>query len=86
MKIVIEIYKNNEKDPEVKISVPLNIFRIAGKLIPQNVAQEINKEGIDLNEIINNLEDPKVAGTLIEIEKKDKRIVISLVKTLALNG
>ena len=77
-KIIIATYINKNPEPESKITIPLNVFSFARNLIPKSAIADLEKEGIDLNNIFSNADGPDFVGTLIEIEKKDKRIVVTI--------
>lgn len=76
--IKIRIFKIGDDKPETTITIPLGVLRVASKLIPKKASAALEKEGIDLNEIVELSENEKVHGTLIEIENPDERIVISI--------
>ncbi len=76
--IKIRIYQKAAKKPETTITIPLDVFRVASKLIPKKASTALEKEGIDLNEIVKLSKNKEVRGTLIEIENPDQRIVVSI--------
>ncbi len=74
----IYIFKSGATEPETKITIPLGVLRVASKLIPKKAAAVLEKEGIDLNEILALSESKEICGTLLEIENPKERIVISI--------
>jgi len=77
-KLRIRIYKDDPEKPEVSIAIPLKVLQIAKKFIPSNVRQELQDEGIDLNEMISAVHELKDVGTIMEIEKEDQLIIIAV--------
>ncbi len=77
-KIVIATYINNDPEPEAKVTIPFNIFSFARNLIPKGVISELEKKGIDLNSFFSNFDSSDFVGTLIEIEKKDRKIIVTI--------
>jgi acyl CoA:acetate/3-ketoacid CoA transferase beta subunit len=74
----IKVYKSGQEKADTVVTVPLTVVRIAKKFIPNKAKLEMEKEGIDLNEIADLVEKEDVKGTLIEVEKESERIVISV--------
>jgi len=76
----IRVFKRGEKNPDTTITIPGNILKIAGKLIPHRLSEILQDKGIDIGEIIRLSENPDAKGTLVEIEehKKNEKVVIAL--------
>jgi hypothetical protein len=76
----IRKFKGSELMPETTVTVPGSVLRTASKLIPKQAIEALQKEGIDLEEIIRLSENPEAHGTLVDIEdhRKHERVVISL--------
>ena len=51
-------------------------------LIPKKAKEELQKEGIDIKEIIKLSESPHFTGTVLEVDnhQKNEKIIISLEK------
>lgn len=79
-KLKITIFKDGDSAPDVTITVPLGVFRVASKLVPRKIVSILEEHGIEINQIVelSRLDEP--LGTLAEIEehKRNKRIVISM--------
>ena len=52
-KIIIEI--KSAKGENVKIKLPLKLANLAMKMIPKDKISELDQEGVDLREIVNNI-------------------------------
>jgi hypothetical protein len=74
----IRIYRPGETEPKTKISIALGLARLASKVLPRKIKQDLEKEGVDLNEVLSLIAKENVRGKLIDIEKPDERIVISV--------
>jgi hypothetical protein len=76
----IRVYKRRETDPETTITIPVNILKIASRLIPHRLADILRYKGIDIDEIIILSDNPDAKGTMVEIEehKKNEKVVIAL--------
>ena len=79
-KLKIRIFKNNDTQPDTTITIPLNILKVASKLIPKRAIAVLENEGIDLNQIIEISQNEEVSGTLVEIEKhkKNEKVIIAI--------
>ena len=76
----IRVFKGDEAEPDVTVTIPGGVLKVASKLIPKRAAEALQDKGIDLDELIKLSANPDVHGTLVEIDehKKDERVVISL--------
>lgn len=76
----IRVFKNGAEQPGTTITIPGGILKIASKLIPKKATEALQKEGVDIEEIIRLSDNPDVQGTLVEIDEHDKneKIVISI--------
>ncbi len=74
----ILVYRPGATEPKTRISVNLALARIASKILPCKIKQDLEKEGVDLGEVLSLIAKENVRGKLIEIEKASERIVISV--------
>jgi hypothetical protein len=76
----IEVFKNNSTGPETTIKIPLDVLKVASKLMPRNVVSSLEEKGIDINNMLYASQNEKIQGTLVEIEehRKNERVVISV--------
>ena len=76
----IRVFKGKDTAPASTVTVPGGILRIASRLIPKQATDALQKEGIDLDEIVRLSDNPDGHGTLVEVEdhRKNERIVIAL--------
>jgi hypothetical protein len=76
----IRIFRGSDPTPDSTVTVPGDLLKIASKLIPTKAIDTLQKEGVDLEEIIRLSENPEAHGILVDIEdhKKHERITISL--------
>ncbi len=73
------MFKGTETKPTTTISIPLDVLKIASKLMPKQVASNLKEKGIDINEILE-LSKKDIKGTLIEVDehKKKEKVIISI--------
>lgn len=78
--VKITTYKVGEINPEVTISIPSNVFKIAKKLIPDSLYKDLEKEGIDLSGIDELIGSGESLGVILEVEdhRKNQKTVISI--------
>jgi hypothetical protein len=78
--VKITTYKAGEVTPQVTITIPSNVFKIAKKLIPQAAYESLEKEGIDLSGIDELIQSGESLGVILEVEdhNKNERTVISI--------
>ena len=76
----IEVFNNSSNGPETTIKIPLDVLKVASKLMPKNIMSSLEEKGIDLNHILYVTQKEKIRGILVEIEehRKNERIVISV--------
>ena len=79
-KLCIKKYENGNEKPLKTISIPLAVLKIVKNLIPKKVKDELQKEGIDIQEIIKLSESPDFTGTVLEVDnhEKNEKVIISL--------
>ena len=78
--VKITTYKAGEISPEVTISIPSKVFKIAKKLIPNSLYKDLEKEGVDLSGIDELIGSGESLGVILEVEdhKKNEKTVISI--------
>jgi hypothetical protein len=76
----IEVFKNSSTGPETTIKIPLDVLKVASKLMPKNVMSSLEEKGIDINHLLYATQKEKIQGILVEIEEhtKNERVVISV--------
>ena len=79
-KLCINKFENGNNKPLKTISIPLGVLKIVKNLIPKKVTEELQKEGIDMQEIIKLSENPDFNGTILEVEnhENNEKVIISL--------
>jgi hypothetical protein len=60
---------------KVKINVPLSLARVVMRAIPGPARQQMDAQGIDLEQILNEISDLKI-GKLVEIEDGGNRVEV----------
>ena len=78
--VKITTYKAGEIKPEVTISIPSKVFKIAKKLIPNSLYKDLEKEGVDLSGIDELIGSGESLGVILEVEdhRKNEKTVISI--------
>ena len=78
--VKITTYKAGEVKPEVTISIPSKVFKIAKKLLPDSLYRDLEKEGIDLSGIDELIGSGESLGVILEIEdhRKNEKTVIAI--------
>lgn len=74
----IKTYAAGSEKPKSAIRVPLLVARLAGRLIPRPVAEDLARKGINVAEILDIIRKEGLEGTLMEIEKGGERTVVSV--------
>ena len=74
----IQVYETGKGEPSRRITILLATFHVSYQLIPRKIKESLAREGIDLMELreLGGKNGPK--GPLIEIEKRDEKLVILL--------
>ena len=81
-KLCIKKYEQGTEKPLTTVSIPLAVIKIVKSLIPKKAKEELQKEGIDIKEIIKLSESPDFTGTVLEVDnhEKNEKVIISLEK------
>ena len=81
-KLCIKKFKQGNIKPLTTVSIPLAVIKMVKSLIPKKAKEELQKEGIDIKEIIKLCESPHFSGTVLEVDnhQKNEKIIISLEK------
>ena len=79
-KLCIKKYEQGTEKPLTTVSIPLAVIKIVKSLIPKKAKEELQKEGIDIQEIIKLSESPDFNGTVLEVDnhEKNEKVIISL--------
>ena len=79
-KLCIKKYDQGTEKPITTVSNPLAVIKIVKSLIPKKTKEELQKEGIDIQEIIKLSESPDFTGTVLEVDnhEKNEKVIISL--------
>ena len=80
VKLCIKKYEQDTEKPITTVSIPLAVIKLVKSLIPKKAKEELQKEGIDIQEIIKLSESPDFNGTILEVENhvKKEKVIISL--------
>ena len=78
--VKIRVYRDTDQHLASTVTIPGGILRIAARLMPRRAVEALQKEGIELDELVRLSEQPEAQGRLVEIEDHDKneRVVVSL--------
>jgi len=81
-KLCIKKYEQGTEKPITTVSIPLAVIKIVKSLIPKKAKEELQKEGIDIQEIFKLSESPDFTGTVLEVDnhEKNEKVIISLEK------
>ena len=79
-KLCIKKYEQETEKPITTVSIPLAVIKIVKSLIPKKAKEELQKEGIEIQEIIKLAESPDFTGTVLEVDnhEKNEKVIISL--------
>ena len=79
-KLCIKKFKEGNENPSTTVSIPLMVIKMVKSLIPKKAKEELQKEGIDIQEIIKLSESSDFTGTVLEVEnhEKSEKVIISI--------
>ena len=79
-KLCIKKYEQGTEKPLTTVSIPLTVIKIVKSLIPKKAKEQLQKEGIDIQEIIKLSESPDFTGIVLVVDnhEKNEKVVISL--------
>ena len=78
--LFIRVFENNEKKPAQTVTIPLAVLKLARSFIPKRAKTALEKEGIDLDQIMGLANQQEAPGVLLNVEdhKKKRKVVISI--------
>ncbi|MCL4454303.1 MAG: hypothetical protein M1157_01480 [Deinococcus sp.] len=59
------------KDVKVKVNVPVSLAKFAFKFVPLEAREELEEQGIDIAEILDQLKGELPEGRLVDVEVSD---------------
>jgi hypothetical protein len=74
--LVIRVDEGGKNKSNFKIN--LKVARMFSKMIPKKAREEMEKKGIDLNDVIQQIKDKAEVGVLAEVEDGNEHITISI--------
>jgi hypothetical protein len=72
----ILVWENGQE--KVKVNVPLALARIAVKAIPNSARQQINAQGLDIDQLLAGVVDNLKPGKLVEVQDGGDHVEIFL--------
>ncbi len=85
LKITIDAKNRGDtgKNAKIRVNVPLSLARFAARFMPADAQQQLNAQGIDLGEILQQLGDEVPDGPLVDIDADEgdtkARILVEVV-------
>lgn len=61
---------------KVKVNVPLALARIALKAIPNSARQQINAQGVDIDQLLNGVMNNLKPGRIVEVQDGNSRVEV----------
>ena len=79
-RLFIRVFENKEKNPTQTVTIPLGVLKLARSFIPNRARAALEKEGIDLDQVMGLADQREAPGVLLEVEdhKKKRKVVISI--------
>jgi hypothetical protein len=74
----IKFFELGKTNPERTITIPMAVVRIAEKFIPKEYRKFLEKESIDVRELLRRVNEENLRGILFEIEEINKHIVVAI--------
>jgi hypothetical protein len=78
--LIIRVFESGEKKPAQTVTIPLGVLKIARSFVPKGARAALEKEGIDLDNVMGLAEGAEAPGVLLEVEdhKRKRKVVISI--------
>ena len=71
-------YEDGSFEPTVTLNIPLAGLKIANSLLPPKVKEQMVAQGIDLGEILKQVDKGAKPATLLEVKDGGDHVIISL--------
>ena len=76
----LKIYVTENGKEQVNISIPIQLVKLLKKLIPSTAKDKLNEEGIDIEELMTQVEERTFDGKLVDIEDGNTHVEIKMIK------
>jgi len=76
----IVVYEGNESQPQVTLNIPLAGLKIANTFIPEQAKKQMAAQGIDLGEILKQVDNGLGPTTLLDVKDGNDHVIISTVE------
>jgi len=76
----LKIYVTENGKEQVNISIPIQLVKLLKKLIPGSAKDKLSEEGIDIEELMTQVEERTFDGKLVDIEDGNTHVEIKMVK------
>jgi hypothetical protein len=74
----IVVYEGDKPQPDVTLIYPLAGLKIANTLIPEQAKEQMAAQGIDLGEVIKQVDNGLGPTTLLDVKDGNEHVIISL--------
>lgn len=76
----LKILVVEDGEEEVNISIPIGLVKMLKNLIPRKAKKELDDQGIDLGKIVEEVEQGRFDGKLVDVHDGDTHVEIRLIK------
>ena len=78
--LFIRVFENKEKKPAQTVTIPLGVLKLTRIFVPNRAKAALEKEGIDLDQVIGLADQQEAPSVLLEVDdhKKKRKVVISV--------
>ena len=76
--LIFHIYESGKSKPEKTVIMRFSQLQIAQKLMPVELRESLDREGIDINVLNHQTSKNFSKGVLIEVESDQEKLIISV--------
>ncbi len=76
----LKILVTENEEEQVNISIPIKLVRMLKNFVPQKVKRRLEEEGVDMDELMSQIEQRTLNGKLVDIDDGKSHVEIKMVK------
>jgi len=76
----LKIVVIEDGEEEVNINIPMGLVRMLKNVIPGKAKKELDNKGIDIEKVVDEIEEGRFDGKLVDVKDGDSQVEIKLVK------
>jgi hypothetical protein len=74
----VRVFDKKRDKNKVNVNIPISLAKIALKFIPKDAKSKLDKEGLDVDAILQMVREGVSDGKIVEVDEEDERVFVTL--------